>query len=139
MEVLVEDILNKLYLKNFAESEQPTTELEKLILRDNMMESEIAFCSSKIFNSEVNIFKFLEESAYEKDRLFANLRKNLFKLIGNYIVFHKKHVFEYLPLIKETTMKVYNLLIYLFLQALQEGNFKFRKALMPWSDLWNSQ
>ena len=72
-----------------------------------MLESEIAFCSTKIFNSEVNIFKFLEENAYEKDRLFSNLRKNLFVLIGEYISYHKKHVFEYLPQIKEKTLKLF--------------------------------
>ena len=72
-----------------------------------MSESEIAFCSSKIFNSEINIFKFLDESAYEKDRLFANLRKNLFKLIAEYISFHRKHVSEYLPQIKDLTLKLF--------------------------------
>lgn len=107
IEILLEDILNKIHLKNFSDPKQISEELGRLIIRDFLTQDQFAYCSSKIFNSELNLFAFLNDNASEKDKHITNLRKEVLDIICDYIQIAKYHLVNYLAFIRDSTLAIF--------------------------------
>lgn len=107
IEILLEEILTKIHLKNFSDPKQISEELGRLIIRDYLTQEQFAYCSSKIFNSELNLFAFLNDNASEKDKHITNLRKEVLDIICDYIQVAKYHLVNYLLFIRDSTLGIF--------------------------------
>lgn len=107
IEILLEEILNKIHMKNFSDPKQISEELGRLIIRDYLTQEQFAYCSSKIFNSELNLFAFLNDNASEKDKHITNLRKEVLDIICDYVQVAKYHLINYLAFIRDSTLGIF--------------------------------
>lgn len=107
IEILLEEILNKIHMKNFSDPKQISEELGRLIIRDYLTQEQFAYCSSKIFNSDLNLFAFLNDNAGEKDKHITNLRKEVLDIICDYIQIAKYHLINYLAFIRDSTLAIF--------------------------------
>jgi hypothetical protein len=107
MEILLEDILTKIHSGNVSEPGQIMDELERLILNENLTKDQISYCSSKIFNSELNFLYFLNDSATDKTKLCVNLRKGLFDIMKSYIEMNSAYLINYLTMIRESCLVIF--------------------------------
>jgi len=105
----LDELVNKIHHKNYAEAKQIAEELDRLLLEKNLSESQIAYYSSKIFNSPQNLFSFIEKNSEEKDRDVTYLRKYIFESICKYIILRKTKVLDYLETIKLNCFKLYKM------------------------------
>lgn len=107
IEILLEDILYKIHKKNFSDPKQVSEELGRLIIRDYLTQEQFAYCSSKIFNSDLNLFAFLRENSLEKEKNIVNLRKEVMDIICDYIQVAKIYLINYLPFIRDSTLSIF--------------------------------
>lgn len=107
IEILLEDILNKIHQKNFSDPKQISEELGRLIIKDSLSQEQFAYCSSKIFNSELNLFTFLNENNLEKDKRLVNLRKDVLETICDYLIVAQNYLINYLGFIRNSVLTVF--------------------------------
>lgn len=107
IEILLEDILYKIHKKNFSDPKQISEELGRLIIRDYLTQEQFAYVSSKIFNSDLNLFNFLRDNSLEKDRNVVNLRKDVLDIICDYLQVAKIYIVNYLPFIRDSTLSIF--------------------------------
>jgi hypothetical protein len=100
IEILLEDLLNKIHTKSFSDPKQVSEELGRLIIKDNLTQEQFAYCSSKIFNSELNLFGFINDNYMEKDKHIVNLRKEILVIISDYLQVAKIYLINYLVFIR---------------------------------------
>ena len=107
IEILLEDILTKIHTKNFSEPKQISDELQRLILNERLSEKDISYCSAKLFNSDLNIFVFLDENAQEKEKRLVNLRKELISVLCDFMSLHSGYLINYLTILREDCLKLF--------------------------------
>ncbi|KAL4502183.1 hypothetical protein ABPG72_000418 [Tetrahymena utriculariae] len=107
LEHLLESALIKLYQGNFTDSKQIVQSISDILLDETLDDSQISLCNSKIFNSDLNLFTYLENNRTYKDNLQAQIRKGLFRTIAAYIKLRKLKVFEYIELICKNCMSLF--------------------------------
>ena len=71
-----------------------------LLILKNKNKYFLAYCSSIIFNSTYNFFKFLEKNSQDKERLNYTIRKTIFEIISKYIKLRREFIFDYLQMIR---------------------------------------
>lgn len=107
IEILLEEILNKIHQKNFSDPKQISEELGRLIIRDSLSQEQFAYCSSKIFNSELNLFSFLNVNCMEKDKHIVNLRKEVLEIVCDYLIVAQNYLINYLGYIRNSALMVF--------------------------------
>lgn len=107
IEILLEDILHKIHQKNFSDPKQVSEELGRLIIRDNLTQDQFAYCSSKIFNSDLNLFSFLHENYLEKDKHITNLRKEVLSIVCDYLQVARGYLINYLRFIRDSALTIF--------------------------------
>ena len=107
IEVLLESILNKIHQKSFSAPKQLAEELGRLIIRDDLSPDQYSYISSKIFNSELNLFAFVNANNLEKDRNETNLRKEILEIISDYMQVCRYSLINYLEFIKNSSLTIY--------------------------------
>lgn|SRR3990167_3485896 len=107
IEVLLESILNKIHQKSFSAPKQLVEELGRLIIRDDLSQDQYSYISSKIFNSELNLFAFVNANNQEKDRNETNLRKGILEIISDYMQVCRYNLINYLSFIKDSSLTIY--------------------------------
>jgi hypothetical protein len=107
IEILLEDLLNKIHRKNFSDPKQISEELGRLIIRDDLTQEQYAYTSSKIFNSDLNIFTFLNDNYFEKDKHITNLRKEVLDIVCDYIQVARNYLINYLGYIRDQSLMIF--------------------------------
>ena len=107
IEVLLEDILNKIQQKTYNAPKQLSEELGRLIIRDYLTSEQYAYCSSKIFNSDLNLFAFVMNNCLDSDRIGSNLRKEILEIIGDYLQVARGYLINYLVFIKDSSLAIF--------------------------------
>jgi hypothetical protein len=70
-----------------------------VVLDENLMPELVAFSSSKLFNSDIDLLNFVEQSIKQKDKLTDEARRHIYLLIGDYIKLRKENMMDYLVFI----------------------------------------
>ena len=107
IEILLEDILNKIHKKNFSDPKQISEELGRLIIRDNLTPEQFAYTSSKIFNSDLSLFNFLNDNSFEKDKNITNLRKEVLEIMSDYLQVGRNYLINYLGFIRDQAFMIF--------------------------------
>jgi hypothetical protein len=68
----------------FADSIQIIVELKHYLHDYTHSEGDLAFISSKIFNSSESLLEFLRKNVSENDKLIAGIKKRIYELIIQY-------------------------------------------------------
>lgn len=68
-EQILDSYLIKLHACNFYEVRPILDGLRGILLDENLKPEEIAYCNSRIFNSKINLFSFIQEHISQKDNL----------------------------------------------------------------------
>lgn len=69
MERRVEELLQALHSLSFTDADSILGELRSLVLTPNLTPAQIAFCSSKLLNSDISLLNFLKNHREDSDRL----------------------------------------------------------------------
>lgn len=69
----------------FADSQQIIIELRHYLHDSSHQEADLAFISSKIFNSSESLLEFLRKNVRENDKLIAGIKKRIYELIIEYL------------------------------------------------------
>lgn len=102
MERRVEELLNALSAGAFTDPESILAELRALVLGARLSPTQIAFCSSKLLNSEVSLIAFLKDNKDQTDKLIWKTMSNVLNLLSEYIKARAWGMAEYLHTIKDT-------------------------------------
>jgi hypothetical protein len=79
-------------------------ELRHYILDRSLREADLAFVSSKIFDSEESLLKFLRTSCQQTERILGTVKKRLYELIVDYMKLRRQEISHYLQRVKDTCM-----------------------------------
>lgn len=109
IEILLEDILTKIHTKNYSEPKQISDELRRLVLVDKLSLKQISYCSAKLFNSELNLFVFLNENAQVKEKRVGNLKKELLVIMSDYIKLYSPNLINYLETLRNSLLRHFKL------------------------------
>ena len=97
MEARLEELLEQLHKLMFGDSDQIIKEISKITLAQDLTVPQLAFCSSKLLNSNVSLFAFLKKFGQDKDKLLTSLKKRICEFVEDYIKDKYAHVVDYLP------------------------------------------
>ena len=106
MERRVDELLNALHSLAFTDSESIIAELKNLVLRPSLSATQIAFCSTKLLNSDVSLLNFISKFRTHQDRLIWKTISNALNLVSEYVKVRSSYMGEYLHDIKETCMQL---------------------------------
>ncbi|CDW71353.1 dna-dependent protein kinase catalytic subunit [Stylonychia lemnae] len=105
MEQKIDELLRQLHKFLFADSEQVVNELRIYILDESLKEADLAFISSKIFNSNSSLLEFLRENSLHNDKLISSVKKKVYELIIDYLKLRSQEATPYLKLLKDTCLR----------------------------------
>lgn len=106
MERRVEELLNTLHSLQFSDAESVLNELRSLVLSNRLSPAQIAFCSTKLLNSEISLLELIKKFRQEKDRLIWKTVTNALHLLSDYITYRSFSIPKYMQDIKETCMSL---------------------------------
>jgi hypothetical protein len=89
----------------FADSQQIIVELKHYIHDFEYGEADLAFISSKIFNSEYSLLDFLCKNLTENDKLVAGIKKRIFELIVGFVEAHPEVILPYIEQLRTSCMR----------------------------------
>jgi hypothetical protein len=70
-----------------------------LVLDEELSSELIAYSSNKLFNSDIDLLKYAEQSIRQKDKQADEARRYAYLLIGDYVKLRKDTLMDYLLLI----------------------------------------
>ena len=102
----VEELLNTLHSLQFSDAETVLNELRSLVLSNRLSPAQIAFCSTKLLNSEISLLELIKKFKQEQDRLIWKTVTNALVLVSEYITYRSFAVAKYMQDIKDTCMSL---------------------------------
>ncbi|CAG9330104.1 unnamed protein product [Blepharisma stoltei] len=106
MERRVEELLRALHALSFTDADSILGELRSLVLNPNLSSAQVAFCSSKLLNSDISLLNFIKTHREEPDRLIWKTMSNSLDLVSDYIKTRSNTINEYIPEIKEVCIQL---------------------------------
>jgi hypothetical protein len=110
-EIFLEDILTKIKtqppLTHHKQISLELGRLGRLIIRDYQTPIQISYCSSKIFDSELSLFDFLNINASNRNYEIADLRKEVLDIICDYVQVAKYHLINFIAFIRDSTLGIF--------------------------------